>query len=72
MKRLELIRKARGLTQRQLASDVGVARQRVSELECGRFIPPVGSDVLYRLAVRLQVNASEARSLLDEVTVDEC
>ena len=38
---LQKVRTAKGLTQEQLASEVGVIRQTISEIECGRNKPSV-------------------------------
>ncbi|MCQ2308085.1 MAG: helix-turn-helix domain-containing protein [Bacteroidales bacterium] len=38
---LEKVRKDHGLTQEQLADKVGVIRQTISNIECGRALPSV-------------------------------
>ena len=38
---LQKVRTAKGYTQEQLASEVGVIRQTISEIECGRNKPSV-------------------------------
>ncbi len=70
MKRLELLRRSRGFSQQDLSAATGVARTRISELECGRFIPSTGSKDLTRLATVLGVSPAQARSILEEVDVD--
>ena len=62
------IRKARHLSQRQLASRMQVPRTYISKIENGKAIPTLGS--LERLAEALQVDVSQlvrdARSRRDE------
>lgn len=38
---LQMVRTTKGLTQEQLADKVGVVRQTISEIECGRKKPSV-------------------------------
>jgi transcriptional regulator with XRE-family HTH domain len=62
------IRKARHLSQRQLAGRMQVPRTYISKIENGKAIPTLGS--LERLAAALEVNVSQlvrdARSRRDE------
>jgi transcriptional regulator with XRE-family HTH domain len=61
--RLQLIRKRRGVTQAQLAKEIGVPRATYANLESGRQRIPV--DILWRAAVKLNVSIS---SLVPEPT----
>ena len=70
MKRLELLRRSRGFSQQSLSAATGVARTRISELECGRFTPGAGSTELSRLARFLGVEPVQSQSLLEEVDAD--
>jgi putative transcriptional regulator len=38
-KRVRELRNERGLTQTQLAEAVGVSRQSINSVECGRYVP---------------------------------
>lgn len=58
------VRRARGLTQQQLARAVGVSRQTVVELEAGGYNPSTA--LALRLALLLDVAVEELFSLTDE------
>ena len=57
MLRLKEIRKSRGLTQKELASRVGIAQGYLSSLETGVYLP--GLEVLVKLALVLECSLDE-------------
>ena len=62
-------RKAKGLSQEQLAESLGVARQTVSKWETGETLPDVES--LRKLAIVLGFSADEALGIPKTVNEDE-
>lgn len=62
-------RKAKGLSQEQLAESLGVARQTVSKWETGETLPDVES--LRKLAIVLGFSADEALGIPKPVNEDE-
>lgn len=60
------VRRARGLTQQQLARAAGVSRQTIVELEAGGYNPSTA--LALRLALLLDVAVEELFALTDEET----
>ena len=61
MRGLEKIRKSRGMTQGQLAETVGISREMVSYLECGRKSGSI--ETLCRIAGVLKCSTDELLGL---------
>ncbi len=68
-KRLKEIRKARGLTQEELAELVNVAPRHISYIETARSFP--SSELIERLSVALNVDCSLFFNFHDDMQRDE-
>ena len=55
--RLEEIRKARGIKQEDLATELGVSRQTISSLEKGRYNPSIL--LAFKIARRFDLNIED-------------
>lgn len=61
--RIRELRKAKGLTQREFADQLGIDFTYVSKIENGRTEIPPSEQLITRMAVLLSVNANELLSL---------
>ncbi|MFA5317634.1 MAG: helix-turn-helix transcriptional regulator, partial [Dehalococcoidales bacterium] len=67
--RLRELRKQRGLTQRELAEQVGVNFSYLSKIE-GGVVPPPSQKVISRIAIALKTNESELITLAGRIPPD--
>lgn len=61
MTEFKRLRKLAGLTQRRTANLAGIARSRISELECGQIVPKAGEEARLRRVLRRMIARRAAK-----------